>query len=245
MKKIVLSTMICISLYAGGIPVVDVVSNAQALAQNMKTIAEYAEQANRWKETLEQYKKQVQNFEDELIAKTGLRSSVQFVQDVNDFYEFSKNYKEDFMKLGTDLLNPSSIISIKAKSLYDKYNLANNCESDLLSPKEKEICVNKIGKNVKEIAVYEQFNKQIDTIGTNVANLSQKLASSNDIKESADIGNAIGIQMAQLEITKTQVNLMNSQNIRVAAIEEEQAKQLMYNRVHTPDRKDIHLFFEN
>ena len=56
MKKIVLSAFITMSLLnASGIPVVDAVANAQAMAQNIKTVAEYPEQAKRWVDRANHY----------------------------------------------------------------------------------------------------------------------------------------------------------------------------------------------
>ena len=74
MKKIIVKLSMATSLmltngFSAGIPVIDAVSNAQAMAQNIKTIAEYGEQAMRWEKTITQYKSQLTAYQDGLATK--------------------------------------------------------------------------------------------------------------------------------------------------------------------------------
>ena len=86
MKRIILSSLLAIgSLNASGIPVVDAVANAQAMAQNVKTVAEYAEQAKRWVDTTSHYQSQLKAYNDQLVSQTGVRNSVSFIQDIKGF----------------------------------------------------------------------------------------------------------------------------------------------------------------
>ena len=63
MKRIILSSLLAIGLLnASGIPVVDAVANAQAMAQNIKTVAECAEQAKRWVDTANHYQSQLKAY---------------------------------------------------------------------------------------------------------------------------------------------------------------------------------------
>ena len=64
-------------------------------------------------------------------------------------------------------------------------------------------------------------------ISNNIDGLTKKLATSKDIKESQDINNAIQLQVAQLEITKTQVELMNEQSRALDDVERRQKEQLL------------------
>ncbi len=237
MKKLVISTILASTLLnATGIPVVDAAANAQIAAQNMKTLAEYAERAKRWTDTVIHYRQQIQSYKNELESKTGIRDTVQFVKDVRKFNQFAKRYGSDFLKLSDDILNDNSLLSIEARRLYDKYNIFDECrDKEFL---EKSICQNKLARKTKELVVYEKFGKQIDEITDNVNELSVKLANSGDIKESNDINNAISAQMAKLELTKTQIELMNAQNIRQEQIEKAQEEKLRYQRRHKKDNTD-------
>ncbi|MFY9072292.1 type IV secretion system protein, partial [Aliarcobacter butzleri] len=90
-KKTLLSiTLSSTLLFSAGIPVIDAVSNAQALAQNIKTIAEWAKEAERWVDTTKHFSSQLTAYENELLSKTGIRDSVSFVKDLNKLQEYSK-----------------------------------------------------------------------------------------------------------------------------------------------------------
>ena len=227
MKKIVLSAFITMSLLnASGIPVVDAVANAQAMAQNVKTVAEYAEQAKRWVDTANHYQSQLKAYNDQLVSQTGVRNSVLFIQDINDFNKFSKSYSKDFLSLDNSM-NSNSPIGTKAKELFAKYNLYNDCEVNHLTSKEQEICKGKMERKVRDIAAYQEYSNNLDGISNNIDGLTKKLATSKDIKESQDINNAIQLQIAQLEITKTQVELMNEQSRTLDDVEKRQKEQLL------------------
>ncbi|MDY0196007.1 MAG: type IV secretion system protein [Sulfurovaceae bacterium] len=198
--------------------------------QTSKSIAEYAKQAERWTQQAAHYKSQLEAYKNQLLSQTGVRDSVQFAKDIESFYNFSKSSKE--------FLSLSGNTSSAAQALYNKYNLFEDCKVDYFNSDEKRICENKIKRKVQEIAVYQEYSKTLDTIGTNIKNLGNKLVMSQDIKESQDIQNAIQLQVAQLDLTKTQVELMNSQGQRLDQIEIKQNKQIMHKRSMTPDTHD-------
>lgn len=198
--------------------------------QTAKSVAEYAKQAERWTQEVQHYKSQLEAYKNQLLSQTGVRNSVQFAKDIESFYNFSKSSK-DFLSLNG---NTSSA----AQALYNKYNLFEDCKVNYFNSDEKRICENKIKRRVEEIAVYQEYAKTLDTVGTNIKNLSNKLINSQDIKESQDIQNAIQLQVAQLELTKTQLELMNAQGQRLDQIESKQSKQIMYKRSITPDTHD-------
>ena len=157
MKKIVLSAFITMSLLnASGIPVVDAVANAQAMAQNIKTVAEYAEQAKRWVDTANHYQSQLKAYNDQLVSQTGVRNSVSFIQDINDFNKFSKSYSKDFLSLDNSM-NSNSPIGTKAKELFAKYNLYNDCEVNHLTTKEQEVCKGKMERKVRYCCLSRVF----------------------------------------------------------------------------------------
>jgi type IV secretion system protein VirB5 len=238
MKKIVLSALITMSLLnATGIPVVDAVANAQAIAQNIKTVAEYAEQAKRWVNTAKHFQDQLKAYNDQLISQTGIRDSVSFIQDINAFNDFAKSYSKDFLSLDNDSINQNGLIGTKIKELGNKYNLYNECQGSHLDSDEKRICENKTNRRFKEIATYQVYSSNMEDVQGNLEKLTRKLATSQDIKESQDINNAIQLQVAQLEITKSQVQLMNEQNKRMDDIDRQQREQLFRKSMKTNDTR--------
>jgi type IV secretion system protein VirB5 len=228
MKKILLSAMVASSLtFGSGIPVVDIVANMQRMMQNVQEIATWAEEAARWGETVDHYKKQIQAYADQLTAQTGVRDTVSFAQDIDDFYNFSKSSK-DFLSLDGEWGSGE-------RELYEKYNLFDDCEVDYYGDDEKRICENRVKRRVQEIAVYQDYTKTLDKVSDNIVALSKKITQSNDAKESADLQNAIGLQLAQLELTKTKVEVMNAQNERLDQIEIQQKEQLIKRSMRSKD----------
>jgi len=241
MRKIILKLSFTTSLilsnsFSAGIPVIDAVANAQAIAQNIKTIAEYGEQAMRWEKTINQYKSQLAAYENELATKIGVRDSVSFLKDLSDFKKYAGKYDDDYFKLGKDMMGSNSMIGLQTSKLFDKYNIFDKCSYDYFSEVEKTNCKNKMVRRVNEVATYQDYNEHLNTVSTKISDLSSKLTTSADIKESTDIGNAINAQVAQFEITKTKLALMNEQNKRLDEIEKEQREeQLASTKGKHPD----------
>ena len=195
--------------------------------QTGKAVVEYAEQAKRWSDEILHYKSQIEAYEKELLAATEIRDSVQFMKDIQEFNDFTKNYSLDFLDLKDDILgNPKSIVGQHAKQLFDKYQVFDDCKYDYLSDKEQKICENRMIRNVQEVATYQAYKDNLTSVSTKLGDLSQKLANSVDIKESQDIQNAIQMELAQLQVAKAQVELMDTQNKSLENIEKRQKQQL-------------------
>ena len=229
-KKIVASVYLSTSIAFAGIPVIDAGSIAQDAMQNGLEIAEWAEQAMRWAEEVEHYKSQLEAYEDELETVTEIRLSVQFMKDLKEFKKFQNSMS------GTHLGLEDGLVS-GASSLYEKYNLFDSCNEDYYSDDQKRICRNKVVRKVNEISAYQDYKDSLDEIADEMAELADKLANSEDIKESQDIGNAIQLVVAKLDHKKTQVELMNAQNERLDKIEKEQKNQLFLQKFGKPDTR--------
>ncbi len=228
MKKIVASIAVSSTLvFSSGIPVVDVVSNTQQMTQNLQEIAQWAEQASRWAKEVDHYNSQLNAYQEQLMSATQIRDSVQFVKDISDFYNFAKNYSDDYMSLTTDILNSNTPIGIEAKALFKKYNLFDDCEGDYLSKDEKRICENKMVRRTNEIVYYQKYNNTLNVLADDLVDLAYKLSNSQDIKESQDIGNAIQLKKAQIDLAKTKAELIIAQNQRLDMIEKKQKEQLI------------------
>ena len=201
--------------------------------QTGKAVAEYAEQAKRWSDEILHYKAQIEAYEKELLAATEIRDSVQFMKDIREFNNFTQQYSIDFLDLREDILgDPKSQVGQYAKQLFDKYQVFDDCNEDYMNDNQKKICKNEMVRNVQEVATYQSYKDNLSSVATKLGDLSHKLADSKDIKESQDIQNAIQMEIAQLEIAKAQVELMDTQNKSLKAIEKRQKEQ-MYKQNRT------------
>ncbi len=188
--------------------------------QTAKAVAEYGEQALRWKKT-------IINYQDELLAKTGIRDIISFKQEMGQLMEFMDNYSLDFMDLTNDIIdNPKSQIGQYAKRLFDQYNLFDDCNYDYMNQDQKRICKSGMVRNVQEIATYQHTTQKLKKIMENLKSLSDKRAQSKDVKQSADVANAMQMQLAQLEIIKTQVEMMEAQNRSKERVDHRQSEQI-------------------
>ncbi|WP_201522931.1 type IV secretion system protein [Aliarcobacter butzleri] len=225
-KKTLLSiTLSSTLLFSSGIPVVDVVSNAQTLAQNIKEIAEWGKELERWVDTTKHYSSQLTAYENELLSKTGIRDSVSFVKDLNKLQEYSKVYGDDYLELGVALTNKNSVIGRKANQLFDKYNIFDECKNEIYKDWEKEACQNKLTREVETIATVQETKKIVDKSSQNLENLSKKVSNTQDIKESQDIANAINMEIAQMQIVQMKMDMLEKQNEALSKAELERDKK--------------------
>lgn len=239
-KKTLLSiTLSSTLLFSAGIPVIDAVSNAQALAQNIKTIAEWAKEAERWVDTTKHFSSQLTAYENELLSKTGIRDSVSFVKDLNKLQEYSKVYGDDYLELGVALTNKNSVIGRKANQLFDKYNIFDECKNEIYKDWEKEACQNKLTREVETIATVQETKKIVDKSSQNLEDLSKKISNTRDIKESSDVANAINMEIAQMQIVQMKMDMLSKQNQAQEKAEEEQKQR------HFESKMGKHIDYSN
>ena len=240
MKKYLISVVLSTNfMFSAGIPVIDAVSNAQALAQNIKTIAEWAKEAERWVDTTKHFSSQLTAYENELLSKTGIRDSVSFVKDLNKLQEYSKVYGDDYLELGVALTNKNSVIGRKANQLFDKYNIFDECKNEIYKDWEKEACQNKLTREVETIATVQETKKIVDKSSQNLENLSKKVSNTQDIKESQDIANAINIEIAGMQIVQMKMDMLSKQNEAQEKAEEEQKQR------HFESKMGKHIDYSN
>lgn len=228
-KSIVTASLVLFTSFtninASGIPVVDVASISQDLAQNIKEIAEWKEYAERWSETASHYSSELTAYQNELMSKTGIRESVQFMKDLNRLNNYAKSYGDNYLDLAKAFANPSTVIGNYSRKLFEKYSIFDRCENELYKGWEKEACENKLKRDVTEIATIEESKNKTDEIFTNLDELSKKLSNTKDIKESQDIANAINVELTQLQIINMRLDMLDKQNQAQARIEDEQRLQ--------------------
>lgn len=226
MKKIIISTIISANfIFGAGIPTIDTAAISQSLAQNIKEIQEWKEYAQRWQETTKHYSSQLTAYENELLSKTGIRDSVNFVKDLNRLQKYAKAYGDDYLNLAQALANPNSRVGNLARNLFDKYNVFDRCQNSHFKEWEKKSCKNKLEREVQQIAVVQESNKLVDASSKNLEDLSKKISNTKDIKESQDIANAINMEIAQLKVVQMKMDMLSKQQEAQRRAEEEQKKQ--------------------
>ncbi|MDL1957380.1 MAG: type IV secretion system protein [Candidatus Desulfofervidus auxilii] len=196
---------------------VDEATVEMQIVQNAEQLLQTAEQIKHTEQLIKQ-----------TIAQTGIRDVIGFAQEMKKFHNFLKNYSLDLMDLTDDIIdNPKSQIGKYAKELFTKYELFNDCNYDYMNDDMKRICKNRMIRQVQEIATYQEISKTLKKFGDNIKTLAQKRASSNNVKESADIANAIQIELAQLQVLKTQIDMMESQNKAKERVDMRQTEQMI------------------
>jgi len=179
---------------------------------------------------------QTTSMSNQLIASTGIRNIISFRQEMGDLMEFMDNYSLDFMDLTNDIVdNPRSQVGQYAKRLFEQFNLFDDCQFDYMNNDQKRICKSQMVRNVQEISTYQHTNQKLKRISEKLSELSNKRTSSEDVKQTADIANAIQMQIAQLQIIKAQVDLMESQNRAKRRVDQRQIEQLRKQRQNKTD----------
>lgn len=226
MKKYLISAVLSTQLlFSSGIPTVDVLAIAQSLGQNIKEIAEWAEYAERWSETASHYSNQLTAYEKELVSKTGIRDSIQFMKDLERLKKYSESYGDDYLDLAKAMANPKSRVGNQARNLFEKYNVFDRCENQIYKDWEKENCKMKLQREVTQIATVQESNIMVAKTAENLEALTKKAANTQDIKDSQDIANAINIEMAQLQVVSMKMDMLEKQNVAQEKAEEEQKKR--------------------
>ena len=112
-----------------------------------------------------------------------------------------------------------------SRSLFQKYNVFDRCENQIYKDWEIENCKMKLQREVTQIATVQETKKMVDTSAENLEKLSQRVSSSQDIKDSQDIANAINMEMAQMQIIQMKIDMMEKNNQAMARAEEEQKQR--------------------
>ena len=171
-----------------------------------------------------------------LKSQLGIRDIMAFKREMMDLHQFLKQNSLDFMDLTDDIINhPKSIVGKYAKKLFEEYTLFDNCKYEYLTTDQKRICKSNMIRDVQEIATYQETTKTIKKIAGKLKDLSKLRSKSKDIKQSSDIANSIQVQIAQLQLIKIQLDMMESQNKAKERVDERQVEQLIAQKRKNAD----------
>lgn len=212
MKKIFLA--VCIfSLFssnasAGGIPVFDGVANTTNLQQ-------WIEKLQQWQQTVSHYQKQISVANDQLNTLRGIKDHVKnfnvnaLLKDINTIDDLIPSY--------------DSIVNGKWNSESEKLakKLGINDRCDDKAKKISNLCKSEGMNLATNYIVTKEVNKRVNDITKEIQKLSREVATSNDVKTTADINNKIVIYNGQLETLDRKLSIaqrqydMNQELIRV------------------------------
>ncbi|MGX7835305.1 transport associated protein 4 [Campylobacter fetus subsp. venerealis cfvi02/298] len=225
-KAILVSLVAANAAFSSGIPVVDAAANSQMLQQNMKQVLEWAKEAKRWTDTALHYKSQLEAYAKELEAQSGIRDAVSFLQDAKDIYDEAKAVGQNISEIKdfvSDAANIKNSLSSKAKELMNKYFEYDRCNR-YSNAQQQNICYQKQSAVVENIVFLNERSENISSYTKDLNKLAKKLKNSKDVKESADIGNAIQLKVALLQAEKIQIDLMNDKKERNKEVIEERER---------------------
>lgn len=163
---------------------------------------EWLKEAQRWMDTAQHYKSQIQAYKDQLATQTGLRDVVGLVNQ-------TKGLKSDIMNLQkqgismNDLLTSGSAPSGALDSLYSKYKDFDVCDAKQAAAYInicKQETVNKAWTLEQTADVQQKVSDALDEISS----LTDRVANSQDAKESQDLANTIQMKQVQLNVLTTQ-----------------------------------------
>jgi hypothetical protein len=174
-------------------------------------------------EQVKQLKDQVTLAQDTLVASTGIKDAVNLYEDLKQLTSIMDEYKVTLADL--DIENPKSKIGQMAQQIFKRNQVFDNCNVDYLSPLQKETCKNKQVRNVSDIASSIIYSQELEKTSKRLQTLSTKLTNSADLKTSQDIGNAISLELAQLEMSKANVEMMEKANIAKYKADQDRLKQ--------------------
>ena len=179
--------------------------------------AGWVAEALRWDTHLE-------NLKEEYAAKTGIRVGQDFVNKFKELKDFLTENNLDLFDL--DLENPKSQIGQYAKELFESQTLFDDCNYDYMNDDQKRICKDRMVRGVQELATFSVYKDEIVQSIERIKTLTDKLGASEDIKGTADINAQINAQMAQLQVKKTQLDMMLANNQAREKVDRLQKEQL-------------------
>lgn len=199
-KLLLLSVVISFSFTAsgGGVPTFDAVANATALQQ-------WVEKLQQWQQTVSHYQNQINVANDQLNTVRGIRDNIKnfnlnaLINNINAIDGLIPNYDSIVNgRWNGEAETLAQKLGINDKCLGKSIDINNLCKSENMNLATNYIATEKVNSQVNEII------KQIRV-------LSGEVATSNDIKTTADINNKIMMYNEQLEILDKKLSIAQRQ----------------------------------
>lgn len=226
-KFIVSSALSMSILFATGLPVVDVASNTQDLAQNIQTALTWAKEAKRWIDTLDHYKNQITAYKDQLQTVTGVTDFLQSVQTANNMYQDLNSDMKRYQDMANNpSQNPQNYMSDTAKANLKTQTLYDQCNYSWQTDKEKQICRQNLASAVSKQASYNTILASINKNQGKLEKLQKELKQTTDEKRSQDIIGEIQATIVESQQIIAQAQTMLQLEEINRDIAKEQGRQL-------------------
>jgi type IV secretion system protein VirB5 len=183
-------------------------------------------------EQVTQLKKQVTLMKKTAVATCGIKDAVKMYSDMKQLTETMKEFKVSLDDLDID--NPKSKIGQMAQKIFNDNQIFDNCNQPCNSELQKQVCKDSQIRNVGEIATAMVYGDELGEAAKRLEKLGKKLAKSKDIKTSQDIGNALSLELAQLQISKSRVDMMTKMNDSKCKADKDRLKQEADEKWGTP-----------
>lgn len=232
-SKIALISLFALSsncVIASGIPTVD----TAAIANQIQT---WKIEADRWIQTVDEYKKAYQAQLDQIATQTGARDIVGFMNEAKAQYDQVKDLKKFIDNPELLLDYGKDALSSELKGIYDKYGMTSLCDAQT-NEKSKKLCEGQIILT----ATKEQQNKRdlerVDDRLKTINSIADRMSKAKDTKEAQDLSNAM----------QTQIALLQADNIQrdIQAKQQEQQERLIEQKVRSrmieSNEKDVSKF---
>lgn len=174
-------------------------------------------------EQIKLMKQQIKASRETLVANTGVKDSVSLYNDLRQLTSIMNEYKLTLDNL--DIENPKSQIGQMAQQIFIKNQIFDNCNVPYFSMTQKVVCKHKQIRNVGSIASSIVYGQDLEKTATRIQELGKKLANASDLKESQDIGNAINLELAQFQMSKAKVEMMEKMNIAKSKADQDRLNQ--------------------
>lgn len=215
--KLILSGLLLINsttIYAQGIPTID----SAAIARQVET---WKVEAERWSETIAEYKKAYQAQLDQIATQTGARDIAGFINESKKQYDQVKDLKQWIDNPEKLLTHGKNALNSELRAIYDKYGMTNICEQG--NEKMKTLCEGEIiitaTKEQQNRRDLERVNERVNTINE----IADRMAKATDTKEAQDLGNAMQTQIALLQADNIQRDIQAKQFEQQERLIEQQA----------------------
>lgn len=232
MKKLVLCGLLLVSFNAtsGGIPVFDGVANSTTLQQ-------WAEKLQQWQQTVMHYETQIGIANDQLKTLRGIKDHIKnfninaLIRDINAIDNLMPNYESIVNgNWNKDAERLAEKMGITEKCKFKQVELNNLCKSENMN-----LATNYI--------VADEINKRVNFITQQIHTLSREVATSNDVKTTADINNKIMVFNEQLETLDKKLSIARQQYEMNKELITAQ-RQIRINELNLAPTRDSFKYFE-
>lgn len=207
-----------------GIPVVDVIANSQEMTH-------WLEKVKQWNDTVLHYENELTAYKDQLATATGVRDVALFLRQAQGIADDVKNLQQRGISLN-DLLTSNGAYTSELNDLYKKYKSFDSCnEKASYHDNCKQLLINQ-ALAIEETATVQE---SINSVLSDIAELSNRISYATDSKESTDLANVVSAKSHQLNALTTQWEMSVKQaELRTKMLESKRQSEFIEQQLNAP-----------